>query len=81
MVVGGTYSVAMLLRDMVFQGTVWGPLLWNAFYRDAKRPVHDAGFTEEVYADDLNAYKSFPLTVSNEVVLEEGRNCQSKLHA
>ena len=70
----------MLLRDMVFQGTVWGPSLWNVFYKDAQKPVRDAGFTEEVYADDLNAHKSFPVTVPNETVLAEGRRCQEKLH-
>ena len=79
-VVGGTYSALMALKDMVFQGTVWGPVLWNVFYQDARKPVRDAGFTEEVYADDLNAYKSFPLSVANSTALKEGKNCQAKLH-
>ena len=71
----------MILRNMVFQGTVWEPTLWNAFYKDSQRPVKDAGFTEEVYADNLNAYKSFPAATSNEVLFSEGRACQEKLHA
>ena len=79
-VVGGAYSKVMSLVDMVFQGTVWGPPLWNAFYKDARRAVRDAGFEEEVYADDLNAYKAFPTAVKNEELFEEGRRCQEKLH-
>ena len=45
-----------------------------------KKLVEDANFKEEVYADDLNAYKEFPTTVKNEAVLQEGYNCQTKLH-
>ena len=32
---------------------MWGPVLWNTFFEDARQPVKDAGFTEAVYADDL----------------------------
>ena len=79
-IVGGEHSLAMLLCDMVFQGTVWGPPLWNSFYEDARRPVREAGFTELVFADDLNAHKSFATTVANDQVLAEGLRCQEKLH-
>ena len=79
-IVGGEHSLAVLLCDMVFQGTVWGPPLWNSFYEDARRPVREAGFTELVFADDLNAHKSFATTVANDQVLAEGRRCQEKLH-
>ena len=33
---------------MVFQGTVLGPTLWNLFYEDAWRSIHEAGFVEIV---------------------------------
>ena len=79
-IVGGEHSVAMLLKDMVFQGTVWGPVLWNVFYKDAQKAVRDAGIWEAVYADDLNAYKDFPAGLRNEDVLAEGKTCQEKLH-
>ena len=78
-IVGGVCSKTLLLRDMVFQGTAWWPPFWNTFYEDARKPVQDADF-REVYADDLNAYKEFPTTVKNEAVLQEGYNCQKKLH-
>ena len=79
-VVGEAYSQVMSLADMVFQGTVWGPPLWNAFYKDARQAVREAGFLEEVYADDLNAYKAYPTTVKNEELYRQGRNCQDQLH-
>ena len=42
--VGGAFSETMVLRDMVFQGTVWGPPLWNVFFEDASLPVRATGF-------------------------------------
>eukprot|EP00972_Heterocapsa_arctica_P056509 8339461-Heterocapsa_arctica.AAC.1 len=65
---------------MVFQGTVWGPPLWNAFFEDARVPINACGFNEIVYADDLNAFRPFPLAVSNEVVLDHVARCQQRLH-
>ena len=35
-------------QDMVFQGTVWGPPLWNVFYADARVAIQSAGFEEEI---------------------------------
>ena len=55
-VVGGKRSAALELKNMVFQGTVWGPTFCNLFYADAEKPVKEAGFTEVVFADDLNAF-------------------------
>ena len=78
--VGGEYSKEMTLRNMVFQGTVWGPMLWNLFYEDAAKPVRDKGFTEVVYADDLNAYKEVAADVPNTKALEEAGECQEALH-
>ena len=57
-VVEGQRSDKMLLRNVVFQGTVPGPTLWNLFYEDARRAIHEAGFVEIVYADDLNGFRS-----------------------
>jgi hypothetical protein len=79
-VVGGARSQAMTLTDMVFQGTVWGPTLWNLFYEDARSAIGIAEFQEMVYADDLNAYKAFKLVVPNEDVLLACGKCQALLH-
>jgi hypothetical protein len=40
-VVGGDYSDAMALLNMVFQGTVLGPMLWNMFFEDARRAIKE----------------------------------------
>ena len=79
-VVEGKCSKDMSLEDMVFQGTVLGPVLWNAFFADAKLPIRFAGFKEIVYADDLNAWKSFLASVPSDVVHEHMDTCQASLH-
>jgi hypothetical protein len=38
-VIGGSSSDSMDLNDMVFQGTVLGPILWNLFFGDARRAI------------------------------------------
>ena len=78
--VGGSFSDAMLLRDMVFQGTVWGPQFWNAFFADARQATRAKGFEEEVYADDLNAFKAFDVKTPNEDLWGEALDCQQETH-
>ena len=58
-VVGGSVSDKMTLINMVYQGTVTGPILWNLFFEDACNPINECFFKEVVYADDLNAYRVF----------------------
>ena len=79
-VVGNTRSQQQILKDMVFQGTVLGPGLWNLMYEDARKPIQNCGFTEIVYADDLNAYRAFKRSISNAEVLAQMDVCQSELH-
>ena len=40
-VVGGTSSKSMILKNMVFQGTVNGPTLWNLFFEDARQAINE----------------------------------------
>ena len=40
-VVGGTSSKDMGLSNMVFQGTVTGPSLWNLFFEDARHAINE----------------------------------------
>ena len=79
-VVEGQRSDKMLCRSMVFQGTVLGPTLWNLFYEDARRAIHEAGFVEIVYADDLNALREFEHNASVDSVMSEDKKCQTELH-
>ena len=81
LVVEGSRSEALQLANMVYQGTVFGPTLWNLFYADASRAIRKKGFAELVYADDLNAYKEFDGHTPNDTIVAQTMQCQSELHA
>ena len=36
MVANGKFPGSLQMEDMVFQGTVWGSVLWDAFFADAE---------------------------------------------
>ena len=48
------------LHNQVYQGTVWGPPLWNCYFADARHVAVKEGFSDIFFADDLNLYKAFP---------------------
>ena len=79
-VVGGARSSPFCIQDMVYQGTVLGPQLWNLFFEDAASAINEVMFEEVVYADDLNAYKVVPDTCSVEFALESIDRVQKELH-
>ena len=78
--VNGAKSRSFTLADMVFQGTVWGPPLWNAFFGDAAWAIRIAGFELVVYADDLNAFREYNLGVSVSAIWTDLLYCQEELH-
>lgn len=79
-VVGGAQSVELSLFNMVFQGTVLGPSLWNTFWGDARLAIQECLYTEIVYADDLNASHVFPSVTSDDTILASLMMCQDELH-
>jgi hypothetical protein len=79
-VVGGAKSEPFVIQNMVFQGTVLGPQLWNLFFEDAKEAINEWLYEEVVYADDLNAYKVVPGSTSIERGLASIGNVQQELH-
>ena len=79
-VVDGEESELQRLIDMVFQGTVWGPTLWNVFFADAREAIANAHFEEVVFADDLNAWRVFDRSVPDELLISAGKDCQAELH-
>ena len=79
-VVGGKESKVMTLMNMVFQGTVSGPSLWNLFFEDARHAINEWLFKEIVFADDLNGYRIFPSATPNSTVKKLINNCQQELH-
>ena len=80
-VCGGQRGEPIQLKNMIYQGIVWGPWLWNLFYEDARSAllVHD--FLEVVFADDLNAFIAFTLATPNETLGEAPKACRAELHA
>jgi len=80
-VVNGHLSMRILLEDMVFQGTVWGPMLWNIFYQDAASAIRSSSFVEIVFADDLNAFKMYDNQADEKTMRNDMNACQEELHA
>jgi hypothetical protein len=79
-VVGGAKSKPFHIKNMVFQGTVLGPQLWNLFFEDAANAINEVMFQEVVYADDLNAYQVVPGTTSVEQATKSLDRVQEELH-
>ena len=80
-VCGGQHGDPICLNNMIYQGTVWGPWLWNIFYEDARMALRVHQFLEIVFADDLNAFRPFPLATPNEQVMAANKACQVELHS
>ena len=79
-VIGGSKSSRMCLSQMVFQGTVWGPSLWNTFFGDSICVLEANGFTVVIFADDYNAFKTYSSNTSNHLILTELAEAQRELH-
>ena len=79
-VVDGAFSDTAVLKNSVYQGTVWGPPLWNVFFEDARVPVNKTGFMDAFFADDLNCYKDYSKECKNELLVDEMKDCQAELH-
>ena len=78
--VGGECSSQFLLRNQVFQGTVWGPALWNIFFASVLEAASEAGFESLAFADDLNSLKIFSEATPNARVYDELAECQTRIH-
>ena len=79
-VVAGARSAGSALSNMVYQGTVFGPSLWNSFVGDASIVFECAGFCIVIYANDLNAFKPYHRSLSNTAILADTRSRQVELH-
>ena len=78
--VDGVKSLPFVLRNMVFQGTVWGPDLWNTYYSDVSKAVEENDFQGTVFADDLNSFKVYDAGIGDQFIMKEAANCQRSLH-
>ena len=66
--VEGAVSDAMHLVDMVFQGTVLGPCLWNVFFADVADFVPEGDQEINLFADDLSVMTSAPQTCASDIL-------------
>ena len=80
-VVGGQAAAPAPLRNSVYQGTVWGPPLWNLHYESARHAVNRCGYHEVTYADDMNMSKAFARTTPLSDIQLDMRLCQRSLHS
>ena len=80
--VGGQKSDTFTLDNMIFQGTVLGPLMWILFSLDL--PEHVRQEIKEtcsyLFADDYTAEKTFPPATTQEDILSEMKNIHAKAH-
>ena len=67
------------MSNIVFQGTVCGPTLGNAFVVDASCVFLSAVFCIIIYADDLNAFKAYDRKVANTTILPDLQSKQLEL--
>ena len=79
-VVDGVSSAPRSLTDSVFQGTVLGPPFWNSFFADAKNATESCGYSETVYADDMNVFKAFSRSCHHDDIFHDLGLCQIAVH-
>ena len=79
-VLNGSTSAEARLTNMVFQGTVLGPPLWNTFFADVSAVVHGRSLCKTLFADDLNCCTDFEAAVDNGDAEQELTRCQTAVH-
>ena len=77
----GALSDSIVLMDMVFQGTVLGPALWNAFFADiaVEVPCNKQGIN--LFADDQTVMTTVPQNVADHILLDELQQVQGRTQA
>ena len=77
--VEGARSEWYALANMIFQGIVLGPPLWNTYFADVSNVI-PGEFDGSKFADDLKVDKSFPIGTTDEEIFTELRDCQGRVH-
>ena len=78
--VEGKQSDPIILTDMVFQGTVLGPCLWNNFFGNIGSSIIEGRQEAQVFADDLKCTSTFPAETSDHIVFNELKDIQERAH-
>jgi len=79
--VEGVLSDVFELADMVFQGTVLGPSLWNVFFHDVANEASCLGGKEQLFADDLTVSKAYATNITNEEIAADMTFTKKSVHA
>lgn len=79
-IVNGQRSCPLFLNNMVFQGTVLGPLLWNIFFKDAGAILREDAFLDILFADDINGLRVYPGSTQDNFINADVKKVQKKLH-
>ena len=79
-IVQGHKSKEVFMINMVYQGTVWGPVLWITFFSDACFAIRAENFEEVMFADDLNAFQELPAETTDDAAFNRISAVQSSLH-
>jgi len=79
-VVQGAFSDEFGIFNSVFQGTVWGPPLWNTFFSDVAGTANATAGNEEMFADDLHVFREFGQDTSVDQVRSDLELCRKRVH-
>ena len=60
-----------MLENMVYQGIVLGPTLWNVFFADVILATSGHNGAAKMFADDLNLFKLFERSASSEEIVDD----------
>ena len=71
-------SQACPLKNMVFQGTMLGPLLWNVSFKDIGTILHEHSFQDLIFADDLNGMRLYPTYMQDHLIRADVDAMQKK---
>ena len=74
------FSDLIVLAYTVFQGTVLGPTLWNAFFHDVASAASWNGGKAVMFADDLNIFKEFPSNLDNTAIEADMASIRTEVH-
>ena len=85
--VDGCASDPFVLSNIVFQGTVLGPFLWNIFFKDISATVKSHVSTvdrhvntEEKFADDLIITKTYCKNTNHDIIKIDTHKIQTSIH-
>ena len=76
----GADSKAMALANMVFQGTVLGPCLWNVFFADVVQFVPSGSQRNSLFADDLTVMCHKAQDAADSIVVDELHEMHIRTH-